>query len=84
MIVNGSVTAGSLIDAIKSKAGKSLQNIEIFDVFEGESIGSGNKSLAFRLNFLDPNKTLNIKEVEPIIKRIVKYLEKEFSAKLRA
>ncbi len=84
VIVNGSVTAGSLIDAIKSKAGKSLQNIEIFDVFEGESIGSGNKSLAFRLNFLDPNKTLNIKEVEPIIKRIVKYLEKEFSAKLRA
>jgi len=58
--------------------------VEDFDVFEGESIGSGNKSLAFRLNFLDPNKTLNIKEVEPIIKRIVKYLEKEFSAKLRA
>lgn len=83
VLVDGSIQAGDLIKAIKAKAGKSLQNIEIFDVFEGESIGSGNKSIAFRLNFLDSNKTLNIKEVEPIINRVIKSLEKQFSAKLR-
>lgn len=83
VLVEGTVKAGDLINAIKAKAGKSLQNIEIFDVFEGESIGAGNKSIAFRLNFLDSNKTLNIKEVEPIINRVIKSLEKQFSAKLR-
>lgn len=83
VIVESSVTAGELMNSIKSKAGKTLQSIEIFDVFEGESIGEGNKSIAFRLHFLDPNKTLNIKEVEPIINRIVKTLEKQYSAKLR-
>tara|TARA_R110000868_G_scaffold304437_17_gene565304 strand:- start:35106 stop:37514 length:2409 start_codon:yes stop_codon:yes gene_type:complete len=83
VIVDGSVTAGDLITTIKSKAGNTLQSIEIFDVFEGESLGKGNKSIAFRLHFLDPNKTLNIKEVEPIINRVVKILEKQFSAKLR-
>ncbi|WP_428236717.1 phenylalanine--tRNA ligase subunit beta [Gracilimonas sp.] len=83
VIVSQSVTAGELMEVIEDKAGEQLESIDIFDVFEGESIGKGNKSLAFRLNFLDPNKTLNIKEVEPIIQRIVKSLEKDFSAKLR-
>ena len=83
VIVSQSVTAGELMEVIEDKAGDQLESIDIFDVFEGESIGEGNKSLAFRLNFLDPNKTLNIKEVEPIIQRIVKSLEKDFSAKLR-
>ncbi len=83
LVVDSGITAGQLIDGIKNKAGNMLQNIEIFDVFEGESLGHGNKSIAFRLHFLDPNKTLNIKEVEPIINRVVKSLEKEFSAKLR-
>jgi phenylalanyl-tRNA synthetase beta chain len=83
VIVPQEITAGDLMDVIKNKAGNQLESIDIFDVFEGESIGEESKSLAFRLHFLDPNKTLNIKEVEPIIQRIVKSLEKDFSAKLR-
>ena len=83
VIVASNTTAGDLVNSIKSTASKSLQSIEIFDVFEGESIGNINKSIAFRLQFIDPNKTLNIKEVEPIFNRILKTLEKQFSAKLR-
>jgi phenylalanyl-tRNA synthetase beta chain len=82
--VEQEVSAGDLMNSIKSNAGNTLKNIDIFDVFEGESIGEGNKSIAFRLNFIDPNKTLNIKEVEPIIQHVVKSLEKKFSAKLRS
>jgi phenylalanyl-tRNA synthetase beta chain len=84
VIVEQEVSAGDLMNSIKSNAGNTLKNIDIFDVFEGESIGEGNKSIAFRLNFIDPNKTLNIKEVEPIIQHVVKSLEKKFSAKLRS
>jgi phenylalanyl-tRNA synthetase beta chain len=83
VVVPQAVTAGEMMQVIKKKAGSQLESVDIFDVFEGESIGSGSKSLAFRLHFLDPNKTLNIKEVEPIIQKIVKSLEKDFSAKLR-
>lgn len=82
-IIDQQISAGNLINAIRSNAGKTLQNIDIFDVFEGSSIGNNKKSIAFRLNFTDPNKTLNIKEVEPIINRIIKTFEKQFSAKLR-
>jgi len=83
VIVDHQITAGVLMKAIQSNAGKTLQNVDIFDVFESESIGNDKKSIAFRLNFNDSNKTLNIKEVEPIINRIIKTLEKQFSAKLR-
>ncbi len=84
VVVDASVHAGDLMKKIKAKAGNKLKAIDIFDVFEGDSIGKGKKSIAFRLNFIDPNKTLNIKEVEPIIQQVIKSLEKEFSAKLRA
>lgn len=83
VILDKNISAGTVMDAIKNKAGNQLQKLDIFDVFEGESIGNDKKSLAFRLNFIDPNKTLNIKEVEPIINCIVKALEKQFGAQLR-
>ncbi|MEO1022552.1 MAG: phenylalanine--tRNA ligase subunit beta [Bacteroidota bacterium] len=83
VLVDKDIQAGKLLDQIKANAGNQLMSVDVFDVFEGDSIGADQKSLAFRLNFLDPNKTLNIKEVEPIINRIVKVLEQRFSAKLR-
>ena len=84
VVVDYDTPAGKLMKTIKSNAGNTLKSIDIFDVFEGDSIGKGKKSIAFRLNFIDPNKTLNIKEVEPIIQRVIKTLEKQFSAKLRS
>jgi phenylalanyl-tRNA synthetase beta chain len=84
VVVGKDVPASGLLAEIKETAGPTLSSIEIFDVFESESIGEGNKSLAFRLHFIDPNKTLNIKDVEPIIGKVLKSLEHKFSAKLRS
>ncbi len=83
VIVDNSVKSGALLYTIKENGGNNLQLVDIFDVFEHESIGKENKSIAFRLSFVDPNKTLNIKDVEPIIQVVIKSLEKKFSAKLR-
>lgn len=84
VIVDQSIRAGELLKSIKETAGASLQELQVFDVFEGESLGKQKKSLAFRLSFLDKNKTLTINEVEPIINKVVKALEKQYSAKLRS
>ena len=83
VIVDRSIKAGDLLKLIREKAGPTLQELQVFDVFEGESLGDQKKSIAFRLSFLDKNKTLTIKEVEPIINKLIKVLEKEYSAKLR-
>lgn len=84
VIVDQSIRAGDLLESIKNTAGPSLQELQVFDVFEGESLGKQKKSLAFRLSFLNKNKTLTINEVEPIINKVVKVLEKQYSAKLRS
>lgn len=84
VIVDNSLRAEALLQQIKLSAGELLDDIQVFDVFEGESLGENKKSIAFRLTFLDKNKTLTIKDVEPIIEKVLKVLDDKFSAKLRA
>lgn len=83
VIVNASLRAEALLQQIKETAGEQLDDMQVFDVFEGESIGENKKNIAFRLSFLDKNKTLTIKDVEPIIEKVLKVLDDKFSAKLR-
>lgn len=82
--VNKSIRAGDLSKQIKETAGEILQTVSVFDVYEGENLGEDKKSIAFRLTFLDSNKTLNIKDVEPVVQKIVKKLEQSVGAKLRS
>lgn len=78
------VRAGMLRSLIKETAGDILQDVSVFDVYEDEKLGINKKSIAFRLTFLDSNKTLNIKDVEPIVKKIIQEVETNTNAKLRS
>ncbi|NBC65261.1 MAG: phenylalanine--tRNA ligase subunit beta [Bacteroidetes bacterium] len=82
--VDKGIRAGDLAKDIKETAGEILQSVSVFDVYEGENLGADKKSIAFRLTFLDSNKTLNIKDVEPVVQKIVQKLEKTVGAKLRS
>lgn len=84
VIVDREIPAGDMLRTVREKAGERLRDLQIFDVFEGESIGAEKKSLAFRLTFIDQNKTLTINDVEPIINKVLEELEDEYSAKLRS
>ena len=83
-IIDQDVRASDLEQTIRSEAGSALKSVHVFDVYEGENIGTDKKSIAFRLSFLDSNKTLSIKDVEPIVKKVVKQLERSYDAKLRS
>lgn len=82
-IVDKMVTAGAMETSIRETAGEILNSVEVFDIYEGENIGKEKKSIAFRLTFLDSNKTLNIKDVDPIVQKIVQALNEKFNARLR-
>lgn len=84
LVVDKSISSGDLENKIKEVSGKRLQSIQIFDVFEGGSLKGNQKSIAFRLNFLDESKTLTISDVDPIIRKVVKTLNREYSATLRS
>lgn len=77
------VTAAALEKVIVQAAGSSLESIELFDVFTGDQLGEGMKSLAYAVIFRAPDKTLASEDSEAIRKRIVDEAAK-LGAQLRA
>jgi phenylalanyl-tRNA synthetase beta chain len=63
LIVDESVTAASLESALRDGAGETLEAVGLFDVYRGEQVGPGRKSLAYRLTFRAPERTLTTEEV---------------------
>ena len=62
--LSSSVPAGALADAIASAGGELLRSVELFDVFEGSSVGAGRRSLAFTLEFRADDRTLTDADAE--------------------
>lgn len=82
-ILDKSIKSGDVIKTIKKAGGRILSDVSVFDVYEGENIDSSKKSLAFKLNFMDINRTLNEEEVMETFHKIIKNVETEFQATLR-
>ena len=83
-ILDQGIPSSEVKGIISSKAGPNLKGINLFDVYEGKGIPAGKKSLTFSLNWQTADRTLTDKEIEGIVEKIVKFLSKKFSAKLRA
>lgn len=75
VVVSTDVQAADVIAAVHASAGKSLKEATVFDVFEGEQVGEGKKSLAIRLTYSAPDRTLTDKDTEKARASITKKLE---------
>jgi phenylalanyl-tRNA synthetase beta chain len=78
------VPAGALIDAAREAAGPELREMEVFDVYRGDQVGLGRKSIAFRVAFQSPERTLTDEDAAALRTRIVDALAERFGAELRA
>ena len=77
ILVDKDITSKEIENKIKKKAGKLLQDIKVFDVYEGKNLlDSKKKSLAYSLTFGDQNRTLNDEEINQIMDKIIEDLEK--------
>jgi phenylalanyl-tRNA synthetase beta chain len=84
-IIIAETVPASMVEAlIRQTGGKSVTNVRLFDVFHGEQIGAGRKSLAYSLTYQAPDKTMTDAEAAAIRNKIVKRLEQEVGAKLRS
>jgi phenylalanyl-tRNA synthetase beta chain len=77
------VLAGELAAAAR-EAVPELRQMEPFDVYRGEQVGPGRKSVAFRVEFRSPERTLTDEEAAGLRRRIVDALRERFRAELRA
>lgn len=82
IVIDKNILWQDLEDAVV-KVSPLIRSIAPFDVFEGNSIGAGKKSVAFHLEFRSDDKTLESEDIDEIMKNLQEILEKKFEAKLR-
>ena len=83
IVVDKNITSDEIAKTIKANGGKLLIESEVFDVYEGENLPEGKRSIAYSLAFGASDRTLTDEEVNPVIEKIVTGLQKAFSAELR-
>lgn len=82
-ITNSDVQSKEVMDLIIKKSGNKLKHINIFDVYEGQGVPKGKKSLAFSLFWQATNRTMIDSEIDDIVEEIVSFLSIKLDAKLR-
>lgn len=75
MLVDCDIPVGNIEKAISSGAGRLLEKIELFDVYQGSQIPEGKKSVAYSVWLRSQDSTLTDKEIEDASGRIIKKLE---------
>ncbi len=83
ILLDEQITSKEIVEVIQSSMKSSLQSVQIFDLYKGDKIQKGKKSIALNLMFQDEQKTLSTEEIDQFISKIVKRLNTSFGAELR-
>ena len=83
-IVDKNLRAQNLLEVISSVDKLLIKDVNIFDVYEGENIPSGKKSIALTVTIQSDHKTLNENDLTDISKKIINSVEDKIDAKLRS
>ena len=83
IVVSKDIAADQLINSIRSLKQDDLVDVNLFDVYEGEHIDEGSKSVALNLTYQSIEVTLTDEQLAEKVSKIVAHLETNFSAKLR-
>lgn len=84
ILVDMDVAAGEVEKAIAKSAGEIFSSVTLFDVYTGERISRGKKSLAFTIKFQSTERTLKDEEADAAFKNILAAVERDFEAVLRS
>jgi phenylalanyl-tRNA synthetase beta chain len=89
LVVDASVPAADVLDAVRvgasaSPAGDVVEDVRLFDVYEGDQVGEGHRSLAFALRLRAADRTLTAQETAGVRDAVVAEAGRRFGATLRA
>jgi len=78
------VSAAEALDAVRAAAGEMLEDVSVFDVYEGKGIDPGKKSVAIAVTLQPRDKTMTDQEIEAVAAKIVAEVGKRTGGTLRA
>lgn len=83
LLLDSSVTFAQVEQTVLKSERKLLRGVELFDVYEGKNLPSGKKSYAIAITLQDSEKTLQDKQIEAVISKIITNLKNQLNAELR-
>lgn len=83
ILVDQAVPASLIQDTISDVAGELLQDVHVFDVYQGKGVSEGRKSVALSLTLQHSSRTLVDEEIAALVERIIVTLKGKFAAELR-
>ncbi len=83
LVVDRDLSVDKLLNEIKSQAGELLEDLWVFDLYTGEKVGEGKKSVAVRLVFRSREGSLKDEQVNELVERILEALRSRLGAELR-
>lgn len=84
LVLDRNIPVGSIQKIMEDTCGELLENIKLFDVYEGSQVAAGKKSAAFSLFFRASDRTLKDDEANAMIEALLTRLKKEYGAILRS
>ena len=83
LLIDKSVTMAQIEAVVRESERKLLKDVTLFDVYEGKNLPEGKKSYAIAMTIQDDEKTLQDKQIEAVMNKIITNLEKRLGASLR-
>ncbi|MFK7160879.1 phenylalanine--tRNA ligase subunit beta [Marinospirillum sp. MEB164] len=83
LVVDQHQQVGELVHAIEQEAETSLKRVHLFDVYQGQNLAEGKKSLALGLTWQHPERTLTDEEINAQLEQLLAMLQQRFAATLR-
>ena len=83
LLVPYDVPTAAVSDEICAVGGSLLERVTVFDLYRGDGVAEGHRSLAFRLRLQAWDRTLRDKEVDPLVEKIVKRLQEDLGVEQR-
>lgn len=83
IVLDESVPAGDVIAAVRQVDPELIESVELFDVYTGDQVKGGDKSLAFNLRLRSAERTLQDREADEVIARVLAHLGGTFGVRLR-
>jgi len=83
-VIEEKYSSGEIISLVKKIDKELIKDVKIFDVYQGDNIGPGKKSIAFNVTLEPKDKTLSEKDIEQISKKIVSTVQETTGATLRS
>jgi len=83
-VIDEKYSSGEIISLVKKIDKELIKNVKIFDVYQGENIGDGKKSIAFNVTLEPKDKTLSDNDIDQISKKIISTVQESTGATLRS